>query len=175
MGERLDVGDFLGLMLITAGMVIVLAYQHRHRNEPAGDARLTSALLASGSCVAIGVALYALSQSSAELGTAWTLVVLKGVGIVLLATVLFVRGMPSVPREAFHLIVPAGIADNIGFASFLAGTAAGSIAIPAVLGSQFSIVAALIGIVLFEERLARVQALGLAVIIIGVAILAAQR
>lgn len=173
-GERLTGLDTLGLGAVMAGMIVVLSHQHRNREEPEGSDRFTSALLALGSCVAIGVALYSLSRSSVDLGTAWTIVVLRGGGLALLGIALGIRRLPLVPRESLQFVVPAGIIDNFGFVFFLIGTAAGSIAIPAVVGSQFSIVAALIGILLFGERLVRVQLVGLSIIVIGVAILAAQ-
>jgi len=174
LGERLSMLDLLGLGLVTTGMVVVLSHQYRHRQDPTGEQRFTSVLQAMGSCLAIGVALYSLGQSATALGTPWTLVVLKAVGLMLLAITLRIRGFLVAPRRILPLILPAGILDNLGFASFLAGTAAGGLAVPAVLGSQFSVVAAVIGVVLFDERLSRIQALGLGTVIVGVAVLAAQ-
>ncbi len=57
-----------------------------------------------------------------------------------------------------------------GFAAFALGARHG-VAISAVLSSQFATLAALAGLVLFRERLARIQLAGVATVAVGVAIL----
>lgn len=173
-GEALAVADALGLVLVLTGMVVVLSHERSPGPNRAVRESFLAVLLAMGSCVSIGVALFCLSRSSPDLGSAWTLVVLRAGGIILLGSALAAKGVLAAPRGGMSLILPAGVIDNLGFVSFLTATAAGSVAIPAVLGSQFSVVAALIGVVVFRERLKIRQVTGVALIICGVAVLATQ-
>ncbi len=48
-----------------------------------------------------------------------------------------------------------------------------SIAVVAVLGSQFAAIAAVLAFVLFGERLSRMQLIGVVLIVVGVTLLAA--
>jgi drug/metabolite transporter (DMT)-like permease len=65
-----------------------------------------------------------------------------------------------------------GAARGGGLVAFTIGARHG-IAVAAVLGSQFAAIAAVAAFVLFRERLARVQVVGVAVIAVGVAVLTA--
>jgi drug/metabolite transporter (DMT)-like permease len=69
-------------------------------------------------------------------------------------------------------VLVSGLAEVVGFASFAFGARHG-IAVSAVLASQFAAVAAVGGYLLFDERLTRVQLIGVALILSGVATLTA--
>jgi len=77
-------------------------------------------------------------------------------------------------RRAHPLVIASGVGEVLGFVSYTAAARHG-IAIAAVLGSQFAALATLAGYVLFKERLGRVQLIGVAVVLIGVASLSALR
>ena len=66
------------------------------------------------------------------------------------------------------LLVVSGIAEVIGFVSFVVGARHG-IAITAVLGSQFAALAAIAAFLFLGERLRRVQIAGVCAIAVGVA------
>jgi len=66
--------------------------------------------------------------------------------------------------------VASGIAEVVGFASFAVGARDG-LAVTAVLASQFAAIAAVAAFVLFQERLGRMQLVGVTTIVVGVAIL----
>jgi multidrug transporter EmrE-like cation transporter len=70
------------------------------------------------------------------------------------------------------LVLVAGTGEIIG-STLLAWGASVSIAITAVLGSQFAAIAAVVAFVLFGERLSRSQVVGIAFIAAGVTALAA--
>ena len=69
-------------------------------------------------------------------------------------------------------VVVTGLCEIGGFAAYVAG-ARHSIAIAAVLASQFAAIAALLAFVLFRERLTRIQTLGVCIVVAGVAVLSA--
>ena len=73
-------------------------------------------------------------------------------------------------REVAPLLVVSGIAEVLGFVSFVVGARHG-IAIAAVLGSQFAALAAMAAFLFFGERLRRVQVAGVCAIAVGVAVL----
>jgi drug/metabolite transporter (DMT)-like permease len=75
-------------------------------------------------------------------------------------------------RATLPLVVVAGLAEVVGFASYVAGARHG-IAVAAVLASQFAAIASVAAYVLFRERLTRLQFGGVAIIVIGVAALTA--
>ena len=64
-----------------------------------------------------------------------------------------------------------GLAEVLGFICFAVG-ARDSVAITAVLGSQFAVVASVAAYLFVRERLTRLQLAGVAVIVAGVAALA---
>jgi drug/metabolite transporter (DMT)-like permease len=67
-------------------------------------------------------------------------------------------------------VVYAGFAEVLGFVCFAVG-ARESVAIAAVLGSQFAAVASVAAYVLLRERLTRLQLVGVVTILVGVAAL----
>ena len=72
------------------------------------------------------------------------------------------------------VLVAAAGAEVLGFASYTLGARHG-IAVAAVLVSQFAVISTLAAYVLFRERLTRLQLVGVATVIVGVAALSAVR
>ena len=92
------------------------------------------------------------------------------VGVAAVALPLALTGRLRLTRRVAPWVVLAGVGEVGGFAAFAVGARHG-IAISAVLSSQFATLAALAGIIVFRERLARVQIVGVAAVTIGVAML----
>jgi multidrug transporter EmrE-like cation transporter len=72
------------------------------------------------------------------------------------------------------MVVLIGVAEVLGNASYIVG-ARGSIAIAAVLASQYAAVAAVGAFFFFGERLSPSQRWGIVVIAVGIAVLTAVR
>jgi drug/metabolite transporter (DMT)-like permease len=169
-GERLAPGAGLSLAGIAVGVVLAAV-------SPAGDdeARRSdsrAALLAGAAALSFGFSLYATGQVSRDLGIAWSLLPPRVVGVVVIALPLLVTRRWQVRRAALPFVVVGGLCEVLGFASFALGARHG-VAISAVLASQFAAIAAVVSYVAFHERLARVQVVGVATIVVGVSILAA--
>ena len=77
-------------------------------------------------------------------------------------------------RPALPLVVVAGVAEVVGFASYALGARHG-IAVAAVLASQFAVFAGIGAYLLFRERLTRLQLAGASIVIVGVAVLSFLR
>ncbi len=143
---------------------------HR-REDPAATRR--SILLAISAAAAFSIGLV----SSARLGDtpiSWIVFSSRAVGVLLIAAPLIARGRLRLSRRALPLVVVSGVLEAAGSTAYVIGAHA-SPATAAVLGSQFAAIAAVSAFILFKERLARVQVVGVSVIVIGVTALAIIR
>lgn len=102
----------------------------------------------------------------------WVAVTARLVGLVVVAAPLVVQRRLVLTRAAAPLVVLSGVGEIIG-STLSAWGATDSIAIVAVLGSQFAAIAAVLAFFLFGERLSRTQVIGVVLIIVGVTALAA--
>jgi len=122
--------------------------------------------------VALPLVLPALATSVTATAVAWVALVARLVGIVVVVVPLVLQRRLYVTRATLPLVLVAGVGEVIG-SMLSAWGSRESIAITAVMGSQFAAVAALVAFVLFGERLGRVQVAGVALIVGGVTVLAA--
>jgi drug/metabolite transporter (DMT)-like permease len=83
-------------------------------------------------------------------------------------------GRLRMTRRAAPMVVLIGVAEVLGNAAYVVGSRE-SIAIAAVMASQFAAVAAVAAYFLFRERLSPAQRSGVVAIVVGVAMLAAVR
>jgi drug/metabolite transporter (DMT)-like permease len=93
---------------------------------------------------------------------------------VALALPLAMSGRLRLTARAVPLVVASGVCEVAGFFSYTFGSRHG-LAIAAVLSSQFAVLALAASYVLFGERLSRIQLVGVACVIVGVAALSALR
>jgi len=119
-----------------------------------------------------GVTLYATARAGSTVPVAWVLVPARLIGVVVFALPLAGVGRLQLTRPSLPLVVGAGITEVLGVASYTLGSRHG-IAVASVLASQFATISVIVGYVLFRERLAGVQVLGVAATVIGVGALSA--
>jgi drug/metabolite transporter (DMT)-like permease len=93
------------------------------------------------------------------------------VGILVIALPLALSGRLRIERRAVPLVLVAGVLEALGSVVYVVGAQHG-VATAAVLSSQFAAMAAVGAFILFGERLARVQVAGVAVIAVGIGVLA---
>ena len=129
-------------------------------------------LLAIAAALVFGVGLVAAGRSATLVPVAWVALVARLVGIVVVVVPLVLQRRLYVTRTTLPLVLVAGVGEVIG-SMLSAWGSRESIAITAVMGSQFAAVAALVAFLLFGERLGRVQVAGVALIVGGVSVLAA--
>jgi len=168
-GEELAGGAGLMLAAIAAGVVLAALASDDERMEP-GSVGLRVPILASLAACSFAVALYATGRASADLPVAWAVLPPRLVGTLAVALPLALSSRLRLTRRAAPLVVACGAAEVVGFASFAVGARHG-VAVTAVLASQFAAIAAVAAYVLFRERLTRVQLAGVALIVVGVAVL----
>ncbi len=139
-----------------------------HEEHPR-EAVLLSVLAA----VIFAVGLVASGKAAVLVPPIWVAVTARFVGLAVVALPLLLQGRLTLTRAAAPLVVFSGIGEIIG-STLSAWGATDSIAIVAVLGSQFAAIAAVLAFFLFGERLSRVQVVGVALILVGVTVLAAS-
>jgi drug/metabolite transporter (DMT)-like permease len=134
----------------------------------------TAVLLAALAAVCFGASLYATGRAGAVLPASWVVLSARVVGTVALALPLALSGRLRLTARAVPLVVASGVCEVVGFFSYTFGSRHG-LAIAAVLSSQFAVLALAASYVLFGERLSRIQLVGVACVIVGVAALSALR
>jgi drug/metabolite transporter (DMT)-like permease len=165
-GEQLASGAGPLLALIAVGIALA-AVAPSADGENAGQSDRQATLYALGAAVAIGWSLYATARASIELPVVWALLPSRLIGVLAVTLPLAARSGLRMTRPALPLVLAAGLLEVAGFALFAFG-ARHSIAVSAVLASQFAAISAVAAYLLFRERLAPIQVLGVAVIVVGV-------
>ena len=167
-GEAIGGGTGLALAVMVVG-VILTGIVRAERQEEHNHGR-RGALLALLSAACFGVGLYATGRVGSDLPIVWAVLPARVAGVLFVAIPLAVGSRLRLTRRALPLVVASGLAEVVGFASFAFGARHG-IAVSAVLASQFAAVAAVGAYLLFGERLGRLQLIGVAMILAGVAVL----
>ena len=180
-GESLGAAPVVLLALMASGVVLaaVAPEEPTALDEPRpvgsrapGSHRSRPAVLAALAAVSFGVGLFATGRLGASLPLGWALLPPRVVGVVAVTIPVALSRRLRLTRATLPLVVVAGLAEVVGFASYVAGARHG-IAVAAVLASQFAAIASVAAYVLFRERLTRLQFGGVAIIVIGVAALTA--
>jgi drug/metabolite transporter (DMT)-like permease len=131
-----------------------------------------AALLSIVAALAFGLGLVAAGKSAALVPVAWVALSARLVGIVVVVIPLLMQRRFRLTRVALPLVLIAGVAEVFG-SMLSAWGSRDSIAIAAVMGSQFAAFAAVAAYFLFRERLGRLQVAGVVLIVGGVTVLAA--
>ena len=152
------------------GLVVQSAAGAANREGP-GQPTRRATLLALGGVVFFGMNLYASARIGATLPLVWSILPARLGGVLFVALPLLVTGRLRLTREAVPFVVVVALAEVVGTLVYAFGARDG-IAVAAVTSSQFGAIAAVVSVVVFGERLRRVQVVGIVVIAAGVAILA---
>ena len=169
LGAHLALGTAAVLVVVAAGVVAAAAH-----DDPASAAAdgVRSAVLAIPVALLFGVSLYATGHVGSEISVLWVLAPARLLGTVFLLAPLRLRGALVLTVRALPLAGAAAAAEAVGIVSYELGARHG-IAVAAVTASQFAALATLGAFVVMRERLTRLQLIGLAVIAVGVGVLAA--
>jgi drug/metabolite transporter (DMT)-like permease len=169
-GERLAPGAGVTLAAIAVGVALAARSPADGDTTRRSDAR--AALRATAAALSFGFSLSATGRVGRDLGIAWAVLPPRVVGVGAIAVPLVLMRRWRMRRAALPLVAVCGLCEVLGFASFALGARHG-LAISAVLASQFAAIAAFVAFLAFHERLARVQVVGVATIVVGVSVLGA--
>ena len=157
---------------LLASIAIGIALAGSSRGDAGGPTTIRPVVLALVGACSFGVSLYAVGRAGAVLPIVWGLLPARLVGVVAVAVPLAAMSKLTLSRRAWPYVVVGGLAEIVGLASYELG-ARHSVAVSAVLSSQFGGIAAVIAYFMFRERLRRVQVAGIVLIVVGVAVLSA--
>jgi drug/metabolite transporter (DMT)-like permease len=167
-GERLGVGVAVALAVIAAGVIVAALPDPETAAQGSHDPK--ALMLALASAVGYGLGLYGVGRASKGVPIVWVLLPARLIGAVLVTLPMALRGRLIVTRRAFPYVVGLALFEMLGLALYSDG-ARDSLAVTAVLASQFAALATLAAAIFFRERLARRQVAGLVTIAVGVAVL----
>jgi drug/metabolite transporter (DMT)-like permease len=168
-GEPIATGVGVTLGVIALGILLAARSQEPEPIAATASATVVS-LYAVAAALCFGVSLYATARVSADLPIVWALVPARIAGLVVIALPLAVTARLRLTRPALPLVLASGVAEIAGFAFFAVGSRH-SVAVSAVLASQFGAIAAVAAYVLFRERLGALQLAGVVLIVVGVTVL----
>ena len=167
-GEVLDVAVGGILVVVVLGVVLTGMASDQSTSEHRTSAFWFAVLAA----LSFGIGTFAMGRVSNSMPISWAVLPPRVLGVVAVTVPLAMTGRLQLSRAAVPLLVIAGLAEVLGFVSYAAG-ARDSIAVAAVLSSQFAAVASVGAYLFFRERLTHLQLIGAAVILAGIAVLAA--
>jgi len=185
-GDPLGAAAAAVLAIIAVGVVLASidrsAGDPELAADPAAEARpigpssdtVIVAGLALGAAAFFAVNLFVTSRIAGVLPLAWTVLPARLAGVVLVTIPLVLRGRLRLVRAAVPFVIVVGVCEVLGIATFALGARV-SAPVTSVLASQFAGIAAVAAYLLFGERLRRVQVVGIVLIAIGVAVLAATQ
>jgi len=166
-GEALGLATAVLLALVTLGIVLAgLAPEESTPDQRNGAAFWLAALAA----LCFGLGIFATGHLSTSLPAGWAVLPPRLVGVVVVTIPLALTRRLELARSVLPLVAFTGLAEVLGFVCYAVG-ARHSVAVAAVLGSQFAVVASVAAYLLLRERLTRLQLAGVVVIVAGVAAL----
>ena len=130
--------------------------------------------LALGSVLMFGINLYVTGRIGQTLPVVWSILPARLGGAIFIALPLFLSGRLRLTRRSAPFVVVIALAEIVGLIAYAFGARDG-IAVASVMASQFGAIAAVVSVVAFGERLRRWQVIGIVMIAVGVAALAAIR
>ena len=159
--------------LALAGMVVALAGAALAATAP-GPASRAGLGLAVVAALGFGGFFVLLAESADGAGALWSLVAARtgSVPIALVGVAVLGAGL-AVGRGVLPLVLGAGILDASANLMFAAGSQRGLVSVVAVLGSLYPVVTVALAALVLHERLGRLQAVGAAVALGGVVMIAA--
>lgn len=183
-GERLTIPVVLvlGIMAIGIATVALATGGTAEQLEAGGDAEerfgpgaeRRAAMFGAAAAIAFGFTIYGTAQAGLSLPIVLAIMPARVAGVAFLFVPLALTGRLRIAPRAVPLIVITGVSEVLGNACYVVG-ARESIAVAAVLASQFAAVGAVAAFFLFRERLSRQQRSGVVVIAMSVAILTIVR
>jgi drug/metabolite transporter (DMT)-like permease len=172
-GERPAAWQLVGIGVAVAGVVLASG------PELSGRAGVRPVLLAAVAAVGFGVALLAIARGSAH-STLMTLTTMRLTSVTLLGTALLIalarggrRSDYLLGRRDVALVALVGVADLAANLTFGLASRRDDVSVVSVLGSLYPVVTVLLARAFHDERLGRVQTVGVVLALTGVVLIAA--
>ncbi len=177
-GEKLTLPVAIVLVILAGGVALVAfaagdAETGEHNPDQVRRER-RAALYGALAALVFGVSIFSTAQLGKSLTPFAAVLPVRVAGAIGVFIPLALSGRLQLTRRAAPMVLAIGTLEVLGNASYVAGSSQ-SIAITAVLGSQFAGIAAIAAFLLFQERLSVRQRSGVVAIAVGVAALTLLR
>lgn len=172
-GEPLAAATALGLAFIVVGLIAVATpgVEVVGTDDRAGP-QLKSIGLAAAAAAAFGAVLF-VSGKTAGGDPLWLVAIARGCAIPIVAALcITTRQGFAVPQGAWPWVISGGAFDALGYAAFIEGSGY-DLPVASIALSQYAAIAALGGVFLLRERFTVHQGVGVVLMLIGAAVVAA--
>jgi drug/metabolite transporter (DMT)-like permease len=129
-------------------------------------------LLALGGACFTGLSLYSASRGGSGIGADWVVACVRVSSVALVLVPLAATRRLKSPRGVIRPMLIAGVGEVAAFGAYIEASDRIGVAVPAVIASQFALIAATVGWLVLGERLGARQLSGAGAIIAGVTALA---
>jgi drug/metabolite transporter (DMT)-like permease len=170
-GDRPQALQLAGIVAAIVG--VVLASREPDAGASESSVNRMSIMLALVAALGFG-GFFVGMRASSHYDVLWALLLARVAGVTVLAVVAGVRWSELTGRiERFPLLAAAGLLDLLANALYALATRHGLLSVVAVLSSLYPLVTVLLARAFLGERVARIQELGIAAAVAGVAMIAA--
>ena len=163
-GESLHPLSFIAIAVSAAGTFVLIGAG----GSVAPPRERHGILLALGAACFTGVSLYAASRGGSGIGADWVVTCVRVSSVAVVLVPLTVTSRLKSPSGVVVPILIAGVAEVAAFGAYIAATDRAGVAVPAVIASQFALIAATVGWFVLGERLGPRQMAGAGAILAGV-------
>jgi drug/metabolite transporter (DMT)-like permease len=125
-------------------------------------------LFALGAACFTGLSLFAASRGGSGIGADWVIVCIRASSVAMVLVPLAATRRLRSPRRVVRTAIIAGIGEVAAFGAYIEASNRIGVAVPAVIASQFALIAATTGWLVLGERLGRRQLAGAGAILAGV-------
>jgi drug/metabolite transporter (DMT)-like permease len=169
-GDDLSTVVAVGLGVTFLGVVLASREQHDDAEQAAaGKLSVGLALIA-----AVGFGSYfVLSDAAADDSVLWLLVLARSIPVPALALFAWARRMPAPKGRTASTLVLAGTLDCSATALYAVANTKGALSIVSVVGSLYPVMTLFLARIVLGERIRRLQQVGVAAALTGVAMIAA--
>jgi drug/metabolite transporter (DMT)-like permease len=167
-GSHLRPGGWVGLAALLLGVLITAGSQWSE--DDGSKEKLVPVGMAVFAALCFGAGIFLLGKGGQHAPLALAVVPPSLMGVLLVSLPMASTGRLASPRPALVWLLGVGVAEIVGFVSYVLG-ARHSVPIAAVLSAQYATISVLVGITILRERLVTAQVIGLLLTIGGVAVL----
>lgn len=168
-GDRPSLLVSLGLVVAVVG--VLLASREQHEDAEQAAAGRTAVWLALAAALGFG-SYFVFSDVAADSSVPWLLVFSRALIVPVLIAVALVRRAPAPARSSLLVLALAGLLDVSATGLYGLANTKGALSVVSVVGALYPVATVLLARVLLGERIRRIQQLGVAAAMLGVALIA---
>jgi drug/metabolite transporter (DMT)-like permease len=177
-GERPGALQVAGIAVALVGIVLAAREKGDERSGDEGridkEVARTALGLALVAAVGFGVFMLGLERATSTAGVAWSLLLIRGVTVVMLVSVaLVVRPPLRIGVRAVGPLAFVGAGDLTANAMFATATTMGLLSVVAVLGSLYPAMTVILARIVLKEKVSRMQEAGVLAVLAGVVAISA--